>query len=205
MSKINNIDNFFKSECQFIMGAYRFNQIKDSFLCEIAFIGRSNVGKSSLINSIVNQKIALTSKTPGRTRQLNFFQLNKKLLLVDMPGYGFAKVSKKEVQSWEKLSYEYFAKRTNLKRVFLLIDSRRGLTQKDKELMNIFDTLAVSYQIILTKIDQLKKDELENTIQKLEQETKKFPALHPNILQSSSNKNTGIEQIRKEIVNLITQ
>jgi GTP-binding protein len=203
MVKINNIDNFFKGDCKFVMGAAKFDQIKDSRLIEVAFIGRSNVGKSSLINAITNQKIALTSKTPGRTRQLNFFELEEKVNLVDMPGYGFAKVGKKDIQSWEKLSYEYFAKRVNLKRVFILIDSRRGLRDKDKELMNILDTLAVNYQIVLTKVDELKPFQLEAMKKQLEEDSKKFPALHPLIISTSSNKGVGINDLRKEIVNLI--
>ncbi len=203
MVKINNVANFFKGSCKFIMGATNYDQIKDSFLTEVAFIGRSNVGKSSLINALLSQKIALTSKTPGRTRQLNFFELEEKLVLVDMPGYGFAKVGKKEVASWEKLSYEYFARRNNLKRVFLLIDSRRGLNDKDKELMNILDTLAVNYQIVLTKIDELKDFELENIKARIILDSKKFPALHPIILSTSSNKNVGLDELKKDIVNLM--
>lgn len=203
MAKITNVENFFKSECKFMIGAYNFSHIKDSKLPEVAFIGRSNVGKSSLINALVNQKIAITSKTPGRTRQLNFFELGEKLSLVDMPGYGFAKVGKKAVESWEKVSYQYFAHRVNLKRVFLLIDARRELMQKDKEMMNIFDALALNYQIILTKIDELKDFELKNTLKKLEEATKKFPALHPVILMSSSNKGLGLTELRREIVSLM--
>ena len=203
MVKIHNIDNFFKGECLFKIGAFRYDQTKESKLPEVCFIGRSNVGKSSLINAVVNQKIAITSKTPGRTRQLNFFELQETLSLVDMPGYGFAKVGKKEVQSWEKLAYEYFAKRVNLKRVFILIDSRRGLFEKDKELMNILDTLAVSYQIILTKIDEIKEEELAHVIREITRDTKKFPALHPDIIPTSSNKNWGIGELRKVIVDLI--
>lgn len=203
MAKISNIENFFKGECQFVIGAYNYSHIKDSLLPEVAFIGRSNVGKSSLINAVLNQKIAITSKTPGRTRQLNFFELQSKLSIVDMPGYGFAKVGKKEVESWERVAYQYFAKRVNLKRVFLLIDSRRGLMAKDKEMMNIFDTLALSYQIILTKVDEVKDFELKEVIQKIEAESKKFPALHPTILKTSSSKNIGISSLRQEIVDLI--
>ena len=202
MIKVSNIDNFFKSQCKFIMGAAKYSQIKSSYLPEIAFIGRSKVGKSSLINALVNQKIALTSKTPGRTKQLNFFELGEKLILVDMPGYGFAKAGKNEVNSWDKLSYEYFAKRPNLKRIFILIDSRRGLLDKDKNMMNIFDSLAASYQIILTKIDELKEPQINAVKSKLEADSVNFPALHPKILLTSSNKSIGIKELRKEIINL---
>jgi GTP-binding protein len=203
MANITNIDNFFKGECKFIMGACNYSHIKESRLPEVAFIGRSNVGKSTLINSLLKQKIALTSKTPGRTRQLNFFELNQKLIIVDMPGYGYAKVSKTEVSSWQKLSYEYFAKRVNLKRVFLLIDARRGPKDSDLEMMNIFDTLAISYQIILTKVDELRGGDLEKIIEKTKNDSKKFPALHPKIIATSSNKNISIDDLKKEIVNLI--
>ena len=203
MNKPHNIEQFFKSDCQFVIGAYKAEHIKESRLPEIAFIGRSNVGKSSLINSLVNCKIAITSKTPGRTRQLNFFELGKRLSIVDMPGYGYAKVGKKQVANWEKLSYQYFASRINLKRVFVLIDARRNIGEKDKEIINIFDSLAVSYQLVLTKTDQLKPQQLEAVIQKLENESKKFPALHPTILATSSINKKGVLELRKAIVEIM--
>jgi GTP-binding protein len=205
MVKINNVDNFFKGSCKFFMGATKYDHIKESYLTEVAFIGRSNVGKSSLINALVGQKIALTSKTPGRTRQLNFFELSEKLNLVDMPGYGYAKVGKQQVESWEKLSYQYFSKRANLRRVFLLLDSRRGLGDKDKELMNMLDALAVNYQIVLTKIDELKPPQLESMVNRVKEDCKNFPALHPSIITTSSNKSLGMLDLKKEITNLIEQ
>jgi GTP-binding protein len=120
-----------------------------------------------------------------------------------MPGYGYAKVSKKEIEDWEKLSYRYFATRVNLKRVFLLIDSRRGLDKKDEEMINIFNAVAVSYQLVLTKIDELKPEALEKMAAEITEKSKKFPALHPVILQTSSNRKTGIMELRKAIIDAV--
>ena len=200
---MDKIEKFFNSSCEFKIGAYRYDQIPDSRLPEIAFIGRSNVGKSSLINTLVNRKIALTSKTPGRTRQLNFFLLGEKLNLVDMPGYGYAKVSKTEIAYWEKLSYKYFSSRANLKRVFLLIDSRKGISEYDKEMANIFNAVAVSFQIILTKSDEIKPEELEKIMEATTKDAKKFPAVHPEIIITSSIYKTGINQLRESIMGVI--
>lgn len=203
MKKPHNLEKFFNGECKFVMGIQKTSQIPESKFPEIAFIGRSNVGKSSLINATVNKKIALTSKTPGRTKQLNFFLLDDQLSIVDMPGYGYAKASKRDIEDWEKLSYRYFSTRANLKRVFLLIDSRRGLNQKDEEIINIFNTLAVSYQLVLTKTDELKPDELNKMIAKITEDSQKFPALHPVILATSSNNKSGINELRKAIIDVM--
>ena len=200
MKKPNNIKKFFDGDCQFKIGAASYQQIPDSILPELAFVGKSNVGKSSLINALVGKKIAITSKTPGRTRQLNFFCLNNKLNLVDMPGFGYAKVSKIEIASWEKLTYYYFANRVNLKKVFLLIDARRGLGEKDFEIINIFNAVALNYQLVLTKIDQLKNIELEKVLEKIKDQTKKFVAQHPLILSTSVDKKIGIEKMREIII-----
>lgn len=199
----NNVESFFNSNCDFKIGAYKYDQIPDSRLPEVAFVGKSNVGKSSLINALVNRKIAITSKTPGRTRQLNFFLLGEKLNLVDMPGYGYAKVSKTEIASWEKLSYKYFSSRTNLKRVFLLIDSRKGITEDDKKMANIFNAVAVSFQIILTKSDELKPALLEKIIEETTKAIKKFPAVHPEIIITSSIYKAGINQLRESIMRVM--
>lgn len=203
MKKPHNLEKFFNGNCDFVAGVQKALQIPESRFPEIAFIGKSNVGKSSLINATVNKKIALTSKTPGRTKQLNFFLLEEQLSIVDMPGYGYAKASKKDIEDWEKLSYRYFSTRANLKKVFLLIDARRGLDKKDEEMINIFNALAVSYQLVLTKIDQLKPEELTKIIAKITEDSKKFPALHPVILATSSNYKSGISELRKAIVDIM--
>ncbi len=203
MSKPHNIYKFFNGDCQFKIGACKYEQIPDSRLVEVAFIGKSNVGKSSLINNLLSKKIAITSKTPGRTRQLNFFCLEEKLNLVDMPGFGYAKVSKKEMESWQILIHRYFANRANLKRVFLLIDSRRGLGEADLEMIDILNSVGMGYQLVLTKIDQLKSEELEKTLQEITDTSKKFVAQHPIILATSCQKQIGIEDLRRAIVEVM--
>ncbi len=203
MNKPHNIYQFFKQDCEFKIGAMKYEQIPESRLAEVAFIGKSNVGKSSLINALVSKKIALTSKTPGRTRQLNFFCVGEKLNLVDMPGFGYAKVSKAEIGSWEKLIYRYFANRANLKKAFLLIDARRGLGEKDMEMINIFNAVGLSYQLVLTKIDELKNEELEKVFREITEKSKKFAAQHPNILMTSSERDIGVDELKKAIVEVM--
>ena len=203
MKKPHNIYQFFNGDCQFKIGATSYLQIPDSRLAEIAFIGKSNVGKSSLINALVGKKVALTSKTPGRTKQLNFFCIQEKLNLVDMPGFGYAKVSKTEIENWEKLIYQYFANRANLKRAFLLIDARRGLGEKDVEMINIFNAVGLSYQIVLTKIDELQNKDLAKIIEDIKSKSKKFAAQHPVILATSSEKNIGIDDLKKTIIDVM--
>lgn len=197
-------DEFFlKNPPVFKIGALRESDLPLNNISEIAFIGRSNVGKSSLINAVTNSKAAIVSKTPGRTKQLNFFQVGAKLTIVDMPGYGYAKASKKEVENWNSLIFDYLLKRRNLKRVFLLIDSRHSIKENDEEMMSILDASGILYQIILTKIDEIKPQELEIKVQNITATFKKHPALYNEVLFASSKTNLGINQIRETIYDLI--
>lgn len=202
MAKIT-VKQLFKSEWQFICGAYNIHQVPDTKYPEVAFIGASNVGKSSLINSLVGRKIAITSKTPGRTQQLNFFLLGNTLMLVDLPGFGYAKAGKKQIENWQKAAVQYLSTRQNLKRVFLLVDPIKGLKEHDKEMANIFNTLAVSFQIILTKSDKIKDQELQNMIRTITAETKLWPALYPQILTTSSLKGHNINELQNAIFEIL--
>ena len=146
----------FTKPCNFMLSVAQLNQLPDADRSEIAFAGRSNVGKSSLINALFNQKkLAKTSATPGRTQQLNFFNFDNKLYLVDLPGYGYAQAPEKLVKQWQKVLKDYLRGRPNLRRVFLLIDSRHGIKAEDLEIMKLLNESAVVYQVILTKIDKI--------------------------------------------------
>jgi len=196
----------FNGESEFLFGAHNFSQIPKFHFPEIAFVGASNVGKSSLINALIGRKIAIVSSTPGRTRQLNFFKIfgyNDGFILVDMPGYGFAKAKEKHIEHWQKTSFEYLTKRANLQRVFLLIDPIKGLKESDIEAINIFNSLAVSFQIVLTKCDKLKKEELTKVFSELEKKIAKWPAAYPKILSCSSFKGYGIKELQDQIVEIL--
>ncbi len=187
----------FAGNCDFIAGADVINRIPPDTLPEIAFVGRSNVGKSSLINALTNRNaLARTSHTPGRTQQLNFFNLGDKLLLVDMPGYGYAKVSKEMKKNWRNLINTYLKGRASLRCVFVLVDSRHGLKDVDKEIMEMLDMAAVPYRIVLTKIDKQKKEEADKIRIKIETELKKHAAAFPTIYETSSDKKIGLEELR---------
>jgi GTP-binding protein len=150
----------FKQTCDFTRAVDNLNQLHQDGLPEVCFVGRSNVGKSSLVNALVNRKaLARTSNTPGRTQQLIFFDLAHKLYLVDLPGYGYAEVSKTKIAAWNQLLRAYLRGRVEIKRVFLLIDGRHGIKPNDLEMMDMLDESAVSYQIVLTKADKVKQSE----------------------------------------------
>ncbi len=167
---------------------------------EIAFAGRSNVGKSSLINAVCNQKdLARTSNTPGRTQQINYFDASQKIYLVDLPGYGYAKAPKDEVNAWNTLVRLYLKGRASLKRVFLLIDSRHGLKENDVEIMRMLDDAAVVYQIVLTKVDKINEGDLKRVLAHTLDEIKQHTAAYPDVLITSSQKNTGLGAIREVI------
>ena len=194
----------FKPPTTFMLGVAQLEQLPLTKLNEVAFAGRSNVGKSSLINAITGQKgLAKTSNTPGRTQQLNYFSVAEKLLLVDLPGYGYAQAPESMVKQWQKLILTYLQGRVNLKRVFLLIDSRHGIKKVDREIMDMLDKAAVTYQIILTKTDKISTSALTRIMCETESEISKHAAAYVKVLATSSEKNIGIENVQAEIASLI--
>ena len=193
----------FAQECNFLLGIDKLGQLPDSSLPEVAFAGRSNVGKSSLINSLTSRKsIARTSNTPGRTQQLNFFNLGKRLILVDLPGYGYARVSKTQVAAWTRTLKAFLRGRVTLRRVCLLIDSRVGIKDLDREMMDMLDSAAVMYQIVLTKVDKLKNNDLMILTTKTTDELNTRSAAFPTLAVTSSNKLTGIKELRAGLASL---
>ncbi|MBI1262032.1 MAG: YihA family ribosome biogenesis GTP-binding protein [Rhizobiales bacterium] len=197
----------FAQPCDFVRGVVALDGLPPMDLPEIAFAGRSNVGKSSLINALTGRKtLARTSNTPGRTKELNFFSLgaagNPVVMLVDLPGYGYARESRDKVNAWTDLVMAYLRGRANLRRVLVLIDSRHGLKANDHEVMSMLDTTAVSYQIVLTKADKMAKGELEKCIDDVSAGIRKHVAAHPHIIATSSEKGTGIAELRAEIAAL---
>ena len=194
----------FKEPVSFVLSVANLSQLPLSELEEIAFAGRSNVGKSSLINALFNQKkLAKTSSTPGRTQQLNYFNLNNKIHVFDLPGYGYAEAPESLVKQWQKLIFDYLRGRVNLRRVFLLIDSRHGLKKVDKEVMEMLDKAAVTYQIVLTKVDKISFKALKNQETSILNEVKNHAAAYNEIIATSSEKNIGLEELRAEINKLI--
>lgn len=199
----------FAGNCEFLLGAVSLDDLPEPNAAEVAFAGRSNVGKSSLINALTGRKaLARTSNTPGRTQQLNYFFLGERdadkrgLYVVDLPGYGFAQAPKEQVQTWTELVKTYLAGRPNLKRVLLLIDARHGLKANDKEIMEMLDKAAVSYQVVLTKLDKLKTAQQEKIVETVSAQCKPFIACYPGILATSSEKKTGLEAVRAHIAAL---
>lgn len=190
----------FAHEVKFMMGAVNMAGLPPDDLPEVAFAGRSNVGKSSLINAVTGRlHLARASNAPGRTREVNFFVADEKLRLVDLPGYGFARASRGDVRKFQNLGRDYLRGRPNLKRAYLLIDARHGLKGVDTEALDAFDVAAVSYQIVLTKADKLKPAEVEAVTARTLAAIAKRPAAFPRVLATSAEKGTGIPELRAEI------
>jgi GTP-binding protein len=190
----------FAGPCEFIAGAASFESMIPIALPEVAFAGRSNVGKSSLVNALTGRKtLARTSANPGHTRQINFFDLADRLTLVDLPGYGFAQVSRSMKETWQDLASAYLRGRPTLKRICLLIDSRHGVKDSDRETMKNLDAAAVSYQVVLTKTDYLKKIDIPRAIAAAEAVARQHGAAHPDVLPTSSETGYGIPELRAEI------
>ena len=194
---------FFARPWQLVRGVATLSGLPPAEGIEVAFAGRSNVGKSSLINALVGQKaLARTSSTPGRTRELNMFTTGAGITIVDMPGYGYARAPKREVEAWTKLVFAYLRGRANLRRVYVLIDARHGLKDNDLETIKLIDKAAVSYQIVLTKADKLRPAEREAVAAATTAAVAKHAAAHPVILATSAETGLGIDVLRAEIAAL---
>lgn len=187
----------FAGACDFVWGAQSIDGLPPQRSPEIAFAGRSNVGKSSLINALTGRKaLARVSQTPGRTREINFFNLGDRLMLVDLPGYGYAKASKELAAEWQSMIFAYLRGRANLKRVLLLIDARRGIMDVDQAVMTLLDKAAVSYVIVLTKADSLKPAELAKVKAEVEAASKKHVAAYPALFATSAQKAEGLDAVQ---------
>jgi len=193
----------FAGECTFLAASNSMKNLAPMARDEVAFAGRSNVGKSSLVNALTGRKtLARTSQTPGRTRQLIFFNLADRLDLVDLPGYGYASAPKTDIEAWSKLTRQYLVGRQTLQRVMVLVDSRRGIGKADKLIMDMLDDSAVSWALVLTKVDKLKATQVAEVFAKAQAETKKHVAAFPHVFLTSSHDGRGITELRAHLCRL---
>lgn len=195
--------SLFLGPCDFLKGVVAMDGLPPADRVEFCFAGRSNVGKSSLINALTGRKaLARTSNTPGRTQEINFFALGETHYMVDLPGYGYAEAPVAVVEKWQRLLKNYLQGRVTLRRVFLLIDGRHGAKAVDEEIMALLDRAAVPFQTVLTKLDKLKKSDLETSLEKTRKVLAKHPTAYPAIVLTSSAKGEGVETLRGVIAGL---
>ena len=196
--------HLFAQSCQFFYAAQSIDQLPDPLGPEIAFAGRSNVGKSSLVNALTGQRaLARASGQPGRTQQLNFFNLGDRLTLVDMPGYGYAQAARAIKRDWQGLMFDYLRGRPDLRRVVLLLDTRVPVKESDEAAMGLLDRAAVTYQLVLTKADGVKPPALARKLEAVTQLARKHPAAYPEVIATSAANGLGIEALRAELAGLL--
>ena len=194
----------FSKETSFVKGVVDMPGLPDPDKIEVCFSGRSNVGKSSLINALTGRKgLARASNTPGRTQEINFFSIPDNHYLVDLPGYGYANAPIKVVEKWQNLLKRYLAGRQSLRRAFVLVDSRHGVKKVDTEIMSMLDSSAVTFQVVLTKLDKVKEKDRENILEQVRASLQKHPAAFPEIILTSSEKGWGIPTLRSVIAMLV--
>lgn len=198
-------EKLFRQQCEFRLGVADLKQLPPMTIPEFGFIGRSNVGKSSLINALLNHNIARTSNTPGRTQQLNFFELAGACYIVDMPGYGYAKVSKSKIAEWNAVMKQYLLGRSVLKHVFVLLDSRHEVKKSDEDMMTMLDDSAVPYQVVLTKADKMKSGALASRIEHVQEVVGRHVAAYPELIVTSSIDKQGLQDLQTRIYSLILE
>ncbi|MFX0541774.1 ribosome biogenesis GTP-binding protein YihA/YsxC [Roseovarius sp. S4756] len=194
----------FAGETDFLKGVVAMSGLPEADRIEVCFAGRSNVGKSTLINALTGRKaLARASNTPGRTQEVNFFTLADSHYLVDLPGYGYANAPLPVVEKWQALLKRYLSGRQNLRRAFVLVDTRHGIKPVDHEIMSLLDSSAVTFQVVMTKADKLRGKELETILNQVRSELKRHPAAFPELILTSSEKGEGIATLRATIADLV--
>lgn len=190
----------FAGPCEFVWGTNNIDSLPPASLPEIAFVGRSNAGKSSLINALTNRRsLARVSHTPGRTREINFFKLGDALMLADLPGYGYARASKALANAWQQLIFAYLRGRPSLRRVIMLVDVRRGVLPMDRDVMNLLDEAAVSFALVLTKADKLGGAEVKNAMAAADAESRLHTAAFPEVIATSALKGIGLDSVKAQL------